>query len=34
MACKFYSRALILVALGSFVSVPILNAQPSLTGNV
>lgn len=34
MASKFYRSALILVALGAFVSVPMLNAQPSPVGNV
>ena len=34
MSSKFYRGALILVALGVFVSVPILNAQPSPAGNV
>jgi cellobiose-specific phosphotransferase system component IIA len=34
MIGKFYRGALILVALGSFVSVPMLNAQPSPAGNV
>ena len=29
MTGKFYRGALILVALGSFASVPVLNAQPS-----
>ena len=31
---KFYRGALILFALGAFVSVPMLNAQPSPAGNV
>jgi len=34
MTSKFYGGALILVALGAFVSVPMLNAQPSPAGNV
>jgi Small metal-binding protein len=35
MTSKFYRGALmILVALGAFVSVPMLNAQPSPAGNV
>ena len=34
MTGKFYRGALILVALGSFASVPMLNAQPSPAGNV
>ena len=34
MISKFYRGALILVALGAFVSVPMLNAQPSPAGNV
>jgi cellobiose-specific phosphotransferase system component IIA len=34
MTNKFYRGALILVALGAFVSVPMLNAQPSPAGNV
>jgi len=34
MTSKFYLGALILVALGGFVSVPMLNAQPSPAGNV
>ena len=34
MIGKFYRGALILVALGAFVSVPVLNAQPSPAGNV
>ena len=31
---KFYRGVLILFALGAFVSVPMLNAQPSPAGNV
>ena len=34
MTSKFYRGALILVAFGAFVSVPMLNAQPSPAGNV
>jgi cellobiose-specific phosphotransferase system component IIA len=34
MISKFFRGALILFALGAFVSVPILNAQPSPAGNV
>ena len=34
MTSKFYRGALILVALGALVSVPMLNAQPSPAGNV
>ena len=34
MISKFYRGALILFALGVFVSVPVLNAQPSPAGNV
>ena len=34
MTGKFYRGALILVALGSFASVPMLNAQTSPAGNV
>jgi hypothetical protein len=34
MTSKFYLGALILVAFGAFVSVPMLNAQPSSAGNV
>ena len=34
MTNKFYRGALILVVLGAFVSVPMLNAQPSPAGNV
>ena len=34
MISKFYRSALILFALGAFVSVPMLNAQPSPAGNV
>ena len=34
MTGKFYRGTLILVALGSFASVPMLNAQPSPAGNV
>lgn len=34
MIRKFYRGALILVALGAFVSVPMQNAQPSPAGNV
>jgi cellobiose-specific phosphotransferase system component IIA len=34
MTSKFYRGALILLALGAFVSVPMLNAQPSPAGNV
>ena len=35
MTSKFYRGALILVALGAFVSMPmLLNAQPSPAGNV
>jgi Small metal-binding protein len=34
MTSKFYRSALILVALGAFVSVPTLNAQPSPASNV
>lgn len=34
MTSKFYCGALILVALGAFVSVPTLNAQPSPAGNI
>ena len=34
MTSKFYRGALILFALGAFVSVPMLNAQPSPAGNV
>ncbi len=33
MTSKFYRGALILVALGAFVSVPMLNAQTSPSGN-
>ena len=34
MIKTFYRGVLILVALGAFVSVPMLNAQPSPAGNV
>ena len=34
MTSKFYLGALILVALGAFVIVPMLTAQPSPAGNV
>ncbi len=34
MTSNFYRSALILVACGAFVSVPMLNAQPSPAGNV
>jgi len=34
MTNKFYRSALILVALGTFVSAPMLYAQPSPAGNV
>ena len=34
MTSKFCRGVLILVALGAFVSVPMLNAQPSPAGNV
>ena len=34
MSSKFYRGALILIALGAFVRVPRLNAQPSPAGNV
>ena len=34
MTRKFYRVALILIALGAFVSAPMLNAQPSPAGNV
>ena len=34
MTSKFYRGALILAALGAFVSVPMLNAQPSPASNV
>ena len=34
MISKFYRGALIGFALGAFVSVPMLNAQPSPAGNV
>ena len=34
MTSKFYRGALILFALGAFVSVPMVNAQPSPAGNV
>jgi len=34
MTRKFYRGALVLFALGAFVSVPMLNAQPSPAGNV
>jgi hypothetical protein len=34
MISKFYRCALILFALGAFVSAPMLNAQPSPAGNV
>ena len=34
MTSKFSRCALILVALGAFVSTPVLNAQPSPAGNV
>ena len=34
MISKFYRGALILVALGAFVGVPMVNAQPSPAGNV
>ena len=34
MISKFYRGALIVFALGAFVSVPMLNAQPSPAGNV
>ena len=34
MTSKIYRGALILFALGAFISVPMLNAQPSPAGNV
>jgi len=34
MINKFFRGALMLVALGAFVTVPIVNAQPSPAGNV
>ena len=34
MTSKFYRGALILVVLGAFVSVPMLNAHPTPAGNV
>ena len=34
MTSNFYRSALILVACGAFVSVPMVNAQPSPAGNV
>ncbi|MDR4469471.1 MAG: hypothetical protein MRJ68_14445 [Nitrospira sp.] len=34
MNCKFFCRALIVVAFGTLISVPLVSAQPSPAGNV